>query len=78
MDKEKQTADKCDFCSTTRLARGEAPACVSVCPTDALVFGRINSPEVQQWLADHPNVYQDEKENTGKLHMYRNREVHND
>lgn len=72
-----KVADKCNFCKETRLANGEAPACVSVCPTDALAFGRMNSPEVQKWLADHKNVYQDEKPNTGKLHMYRSKEVHN-
>ena len=29
---------KCQFCSS-KLAEGEAPACASVCPTDALMFG---------------------------------------
>lgn len=77
IDKAKKSADKCNFCTDTRLKNGELPACVSVCPTDALVFGRINSPEVQAWLSEHKNVYQDEKENTGKLHLYRNKEVHN-
>jgi Fe-S-cluster-containing dehydrogenase component len=30
---------KCSFCAD-RQARGEAPACTSVCPTGALTFGR--------------------------------------
>lgn len=33
-------ADKCNFCADTRLETGQSPACVSVCPTDALKFGR--------------------------------------
>ncbi|MEA7515286.1 hypothetical protein ONK27_27710, partial [Salmonella enterica subsp. enterica serovar Virginia] len=35
-------ADKCNFCADTRLAAGQSPACVSVCPTDALKFGRLD------------------------------------
>ena len=34
--------DKCTFCYESRLSRGEDPACVSVCPTDALTFGDLN------------------------------------
>ncbi|MSN95769.1 4Fe-4S dicluster domain-containing protein [Campylobacter sp. FMV-PI01] len=33
---------KCTFCFDTRVGRGDEPACVSVCPTDALIFGDLN------------------------------------
>jgi len=30
---------KCEFCRDERLSKGEEPACTSVCPTDAVIFG---------------------------------------
>ncbi|MGP1449585.1 MAG: 4Fe-4S dicluster domain-containing protein [Wolinella sp.] len=44
VDPVTKAPDKCNFCKDTRLARGEEPACVTVCPTDALTFGGINNP----------------------------------
>jgi thiosulfate reductase electron transport protein len=75
LDKAKGTADKCDFCGKTRLANGEQPACVSVCPTDALTFARIDSPEAEDWLKN-TDIYQDELPGTGKLQLYRRKETH--
>ena len=40
---EKKIVDKCNFCEERRL-RGEAPACVQVCPTRARTFGNILDP----------------------------------
>ncbi len=44
--------DKCTFCAH-RVARGDDPACVSVCPTESLVFGDLFDPtsKVAQLLA---------------------------
>ena len=36
-----KAADKCDFCQQSRLSKGELPACVTACPTQALVFGDL-------------------------------------
>lgn len=45
--------DKCTFCYPNR--KGATPACVSVCPTDALIFGDIN--EVSKTLKDERVEY---------------------
>lgn len=37
-------ADKCTFC-IHRVSRGELPACVANCPTQALTFGDVNDPD---------------------------------
>lgn len=44
--------DKCDYCLASR-ERGLAPACVSICPTKARVFGDADDPdsEVSRVLA---------------------------
>lgn len=36
-----RTADKCTFCYH-RVVRGEVPACVEACPTDARIFGELD------------------------------------
>ncbi len=76
LDKSKGAVDKCDFCSHSRLPQGEKPACVSVCPVNALLFGRLSSPDIQHWLNNTPDVFQDERPGTGKLQLYRRKETH--
>ena len=54
---------KCTFCYENRTNKGIKPACVGVCPTDALVFGDANdaSSEVSKLLAktsvEYPKAY---------------------
>lgn len=45
-------ADKCTFC-VHRVRKGEAPACVAVCPTRCMHFGDLDDPrsEVSKLLA---------------------------
>ncbi len=38
------TAEKCNFCAH-RIDVGLEPACVSVCPTEAILIGNINNPK---------------------------------
>jgi len=43
MDPESHTAAKCNFCSH-RVDEGLLPACVVVCPEEALLFGDLDDP----------------------------------
>ncbi len=42
----KGVVEKCNFCEE-RLAQGQMPACVEVCPQKALVFGDVGIPDSQ-------------------------------
>ena len=45
-DQQKGTVSKCTFCHT-RVAKGESPACVDVCPGKARYFGDLNDQDSQ-------------------------------
>ena len=68
--------DKCTFCFETRVSLGEKPACVTVCPTNALAFGDINDPksEVSKILNIKSHYYpKAELKTKPKLAMIANR-----
>lgn len=44
INSEKRIADKCTWCYH-RVSRGKLPACVTVCPTSARLFGDLNDPQ---------------------------------
>lgn len=44
MNAENRVADKCTWCYH-RVAGGKLPACVTVCPTEARVFGDLRDPD---------------------------------
>ncbi|EKS7814075.1 4Fe-4S dicluster domain-containing protein [Edwardsiella piscicida] len=75
LDPRSGVADKCNFCSDSRLSEGLAPACVSVCPTDALHFGRLESAEVQSWIGQE-EVYRKRDARSGDVSLYRRKEIH--
>lgn len=67
---------KCIFCHETRLKNGLPPACVDICPQEALTFGKRKDliKIGHQRIQTHPGRYQDriygEKELGGTHWMY--------
>lgn len=70
IDPESNTAAKCNFC-THRLEIGLQPACVVVCPEQAIISGDMAdaNSEISRLLARHPvQVRKPEKETKPKLY----------
>ena len=70
LDPQSHVADKCDFCAESRLAKGLPPICVKVCPEKALIFGKANSPVINNWMKEN-KFYQYQLKGAGKPHIYR-------
>ncbi len=61
--------DKCDFCEH-RVRAGQGPACVGVCPTDALTFGDLDDPHSkvhQQLVTRRFKVLKEEQDTKPKV-----------
>ncbi len=56
IDPRTETAAKCNFCSH-RVDMGREPACVTVCPAEAIVAGDLDDPEskISRLLAQVPS-----------------------
>jgi len=52
---------KCDFCVEKRSQNGGVPACVKICPNDALIFGKRSEllKLAHEKIRDHPQTYVD-------------------
>ncbi len=48
---------KCTFCYENRLLEGKNPACVDVCPTEALIFGEIGDKKIDEVLSKNSVEY---------------------
>jgi Fe-S-cluster-containing dehydrogenase component len=66
LNKQTHMADKCTWCYH-RVSRGKDPACVTVCPADARLFGDLKDPDSQvakvfqadQWDVLKPGMHTD-------------------
>jgi formate dehydrogenase iron-sulfur subunit len=60
-DKALPRVQKCIMCHEKRVAQGEQPACTSVCPTGATIFGERESMinEARQRIGNNPDRYID-------------------
>jgi protein NrfC len=53
-NRDTESVDKCDFCFRKRLQNGEInPACVEVCPADALFFGDLSDKKSEIYSLLH-------------------------
>ena len=55
LNEDKGVAEKCHYCAH-RTALDLEPACVNVCPVEAIISGPVNQPDsyIAQYIANHP------------------------
>ena len=55
LNEDKGVAEKCHYCAH-RTALDLEPACVNVCPVEAIISGPVNEPDsyIAQYIANHP------------------------
>ncbi|MBN1840268.1 MAG: 4Fe-4S dicluster domain-containing protein [Campylobacterales bacterium] len=49
----KNVVEKCDFCYESRVSKALLPVCVSICPTEALMFGDMNERDSLVYETSH-------------------------
>jgi Fe-S-cluster-containing dehydrogenase component len=65
VDQRTVTVDKCNFCTDTRLVRGEVTtACQATCPTKVRIFGDLDDPE-----SEISQVLRERESKTLKTHL---------
>ena len=71
MDPTENTVAKCHFCAH-RIDKGLLPACVVVCPVEALVFGDMDDPSsrVSRYLGSTPVTVRRPEQNTQPKAFY--------
>jgi len=60
-DPVRPAIQKCFMCQSTRIAKGEMPACATECPVEAITFGRRGDliDNARQRIRNKPNKYID-------------------
>jgi Fe-S-cluster-containing dehydrogenase component/formate-dependent nitrite reductase membrane component NrfD len=71
VDPTEDTVAKCHFCAH-RVDRGLLPACVVICPVEALVFGDIDDPRsrINRYLGSTPLIVRRPEQNTRPKAFY--------
>jgi Fe-S-cluster-containing dehydrogenase component/formate-dependent nitrite reductase membrane component NrfD len=66
LNEDSGSAEKCHFCAH-RIEQKLAPACVIVCPEEAIVFGDLHDPssKIAKMVAEHPTALRRTEQRTG-------------
>jgi Fe-S-cluster-containing dehydrogenase component/formate-dependent nitrite reductase membrane component NrfD len=66
LNEDSGSVEKCHFCAH-RIEQNLAPACVVVCPEEAIVFGDVHDPSsrIAKMIAEHPTLLRRTEQKTG-------------